>query len=96
MVSAGLSTNTVSLFAWSQSNVAPRAGHILFGGYDNSLLMGPWANFTMSNTTIEGTRNCALSVNVSNLIFRLPGIRDVPLLEGLILPTCIEPSVISG
>ena len=95
-VSAGLSTNTVRLFARSQSNVAPRAGHIAFGGYDNSLLMGPWANFTMSNTTIEGSRNCALSVTVSNLTFRRPGMHDVELLEGLILPTCVEPLVISG
>ena len=95
-VSAGLSSPTVALFAGSQSNVVPRAGHIAFGGYDNSLVMGSWANFTMSNKTVEGHRECALSVNVSSLIFQYPGRPDVALLEGLILPTCIEPSVISG
>jgi hypothetical protein len=81
------------LFAGSQSVSKPRDGHIVFGGYDNALVNGQFSNYSMSNTTLVGSRVCSLEVIVTKLTLRRPGVTtDVQLLsDGNLMPSCIEP-----
>ena len=48
------SSMSFGLFAGSQSISRPRNGHIVFGGYDASLLAGPFSNYSMSDTPQAG------------------------------------------
>ena len=92
-VASGMSSSMCfGLFAGSQSISRPRDGHIVFGGYDASLVYGPFNNYSTSNTTLAGSRVCSLEIIVEQLTLRRPGIADVQLLgEGTLMPSCIEP-----
>jgi hypothetical protein len=97
LVSAGLSeSNAFGLFAGSQSVLRPRNGHLVIGGYDAAMIAGPFRNFSMSNTTLAGNRVCSLQVVVEQLTLRRKGLPDVDLLsEGNLMPSCVEPLVMS-
>jgi hypothetical protein len=81
------------LFAGSQSISTPRDGHIVFGGYDAALINGPFNNYSMSNTTLVGSKVCSLEVIVTQLTLRRPGVTtDVQLLsDKTLMSSCIEP-----
>jgi hypothetical protein len=87
-----ITTMGFGLFAGSQSVAQPRDGHVVFGGYDSSLVDGTFTNYSMSNTTVVGDRVCSLNVDVLQIVLRRPGVSDVGLLsEGITMPSCIEP-----
>lgn len=88
-----LLSRSFGFFAGSQSISRPRDGHIVFGGYDDALINGPFHNYSMNNATTAGSRVCSLKVTVTQLTLRRPGITpDVDLLGGgTLMPACIEP-----
>jgi hypothetical protein len=93
-VSSGIASSmSFGLFAGSQSITRPRDGHIVFGGYDASLLNGPFSNYSMSDTPQAGGRLCSLEVVVNQITLRRPGVpNDVQLLAAATpMPSCIEP-----
>lgn len=93
LVSAGLiSVPGFGILAGSQSVNSPRAGHIVFGGYDAASLAGPFTNYSLSNTTGAGQRACSLQVVVEELTLVRPGYPDEVLIwDGDPMPSCIEP-----
>jgi hypothetical protein len=91
-VSAGLSSSmSFGFLAGSQSITQPRDGHIAVGGWDAASVVGSFANFSMTNTTVTGDRPCSLAVDVTGLTLRLPDGNEVDLLDGETMPSCIEP-----
>jgi hypothetical protein len=92
-VSAGLSPSlSFGLFAGSQSISRPRNGHVVFGGYDAAYIDGSFHNYSMTNTTEEGSRVCSLEIVVQQISLRRPGVtHDVQILSGENMPSCIEP-----
>jgi hypothetical protein len=92
--SSGITSSmSFGIFAGSQSISRPRDGHIIFGGYDASLLDGPFNNYSMSDTPQAGSRLCSLEVVVNQITLRRPGVpNDVQLLiDATPMPSCIEP-----
>ncbi|PVH67496.1 hypothetical protein DL98DRAFT_543089 [Cadophora sp. DSE1049] len=81
-----------SLFAGSQSVAHPRDGHIVFGGYDSTLIGRSFTNYTMSNIAKENIRSWSLQVDVLNITLRRPNLTDIAIQpEGNIMAYCIEP-----
>jgi hypothetical protein len=79
------------LFTRSQSVAHPRDGHIVFGGYDSSLIDGPFTNYSMDSMQ-AGDHACSLQVDVLKVSLRRPNLSDVEIQsEGYTMTYCIQP-----
>jgi hypothetical protein len=91
--SAGLSPALAfGLFAGSQSVAHPRDGQIVLGGYDSSLIDGPFTNYSINSSTQASDHACSLQVDVLKVSLRRPNLTDVEIQsEGYTMTYCIQP-----
>jgi hypothetical protein len=92
LVDAGrIAKRTFSINAGSTSILQPRSGNIVFGGFDDSSVKGPWSKFPIAQKAV-GQRTCPLTVTIKEWLIRVPGRNDATLIaQDQVLQACIEP-----
>lgn len=83
-----------SINAGSQSQLNPRAGSLILGGWDDSSIRGPWSEFKMDypKKVGLGERICPVQVTIKEWVVRIPGQSDTFLAQkAQPLRACIEP-----
>lgn len=93
-----VSTGTISQRLWSlnvgsQSVLFPRDGTLIFNGYDDNIIRGPWYEYPISSPGVNN-RACPLQATISNWVVRVPGMNDMSLSDQTTpIRACIEPYV---
>lgn len=87
-----IATRSWGLDSGSQSLLYPRQGNLVFGGYDDSSVLGPFTTYPMNYDIRLNERVCPLQVQVQSMALRLSDTYEISIFQNSqVLTACIEP-----